>query len=404
VHRRDLLKTSATFGCASSRPTRRGACLTTFLVVVGAASHSAVAQIAERPARVEVVIPKAPTPVTVDTQRVLVYELHVTNFGTGPLVLRQLDIMDAASPHVPLASYRDSALGRVVVPAGSMMDMGGASSTRLDPGVRAIVFVWLPIEPSRGTRDVLRHRLFFDIGDSATMRRDRGTQSVIDNIMVEVSRRPAPVLPAPLRGGQWLAGSAPSNTSDHRRSLAAIDGHVRIAQRFAIDWNMVGPNGDTHHGDEHKNESYWGFGQPVYSVASGEVVAAVDSIADHPPHSAPPVVTLASITGNYVTVRIGPDRYATYAHLEHGGIRVHVGQSVRAGEVIALLGCTGQTTAPHLHFQLTDGPSVLDSEGIPYTLESYTDLGSGQDFEEDKHPSIPRRRAMPGENEVVALP
>ena len=66
--------------------------------------------------------------------------------------------------------------------------------------------------------------------------------------------------------------------------------------------------------------------------------------------------------------------------------------------------CAGQTTAPHLHFQLTDGPSVLDSEGIPYTLESYTDLGSGQDFEEDKHPSIPRRRAMPGENEVVALP
>ena len=334
----------------------------------------------------------------------LVYELHVTNFGTGPLVLRQLDIMDAANPHVQLASYRDSALDRAVVTAGAVMHMGGASSTRLDPGVRSIVFVWLPIDRSRETPDVLRHRLLFDIGDSSTMRRDRSTQSVIDGIMVEVSRTPGLVLPAPLRGGQWLAGSAPSNTSDHRRSLAAIDGHVRIAQRFAIDWNMVGPNGDTHHGDEHKNESYWGFGQPVYSVASGEVVAAVDSIADHPPHTTLPPVTLANIAGNYVTVRIGPDRYATYAHLEHGGIRVHVGQSVRAGEVIALLGCTGQTTSPHLHFQLTDRPSVLDSEGIPYTLASYTDLGSGRVFEEDKHPSIPRRRAMPGEDQVVQLP
>ena len=62
-------------------------------------------------------------------------------------------------------------------------------------------------------------------------------------------------------------------------SIAAIGGRAWLAQRFAIDWNMVGPNGDTHHGDEHQNESYWGFGQSVYAVTAGQVVAVVDSIA-----------------------------------------------------------------------------------------------------------------------------
>jgi hypothetical protein len=373
-----------------------------FLVLTVAGPQWALAQLSARPARVEVVVPKAPTPVMVDTQQVLVYELHVTNFGPGPLVLRQLDVMDAASAEAPLASYRDSALRAAVAPAGAMM--GDTAGARLDPGFRTIVFVWLPISAGRKAPAMLRHRLLFDIADSASARRDHGIQSAIDSVMLPVVVGSAPVLPSPLRGGQWVAGAAPSNSSDHRRSLLPIDGHVRIAQRFAIDWAMVGPNGDTHQGDEHQNERYWGFDKPVYAVASGEVVTVVDSIADHPPHTALPPTTLANIAGNYVTIRIGPDRYATYAHLQHTSIHVHVGQPVRVGDVIARLGNTGQSTAPHLHFQLTDGPSVLGSEGIPYVLQTYTDLGPGGTFEEDKHPSTPRRHAIPGENEVVALP
>lgn len=41
---------------------------------------------------------------------------------------------------------------------------------------------------------------------------------------------------------------------------------------------------------------------------------------------------------------------AVYAHLELEGARVHVGQRVHAGQVLALSGDTGYTTGPHLHF------------------------------------------------------
>jgi murein DD-endopeptidase len=293
-------------------------------------------------------------------------------------------------------------LARMVTPANA--PMADASGTRLEPGFRVVAFMWLPLAKGATPPKTLRHRLVFEILDSASMRRDHGNQSQLDRVMVAVDADAVPVLFAPLRGGQWVAGSGPSNTSDHRRSLAAVDGRARVSQRFAIDWNMVGPNGDLRHGDEHLNESYWGFGQPVYAVADGQVTAVVDSLADHPARSLLPPITPANIAGNFVTIRIGPHRYATYGHLKHGSTRVRSGQHVAAGDVIALLGNTGQASAPHLHFQVTDAPGVLTAEGIPYLLRSYTDLGPGQTFEENRHPTVARRSALPGDNDVVELP
>jgi murein DD-endopeptidase MepM/ murein hydrolase activator NlpD len=133
------------------------------------------------------------------------------------------------------------------------------------------------------------------------------------------------------------------------------------------------------------------------------VVAAVDSIEDHAPHGPVPPVTLANIAGNYVTIRIGPDRYATYAHLKRGSIRVHTGQRVGSGEVIALVGNTGQSTGPHLHFQISDGNSFLGSEGVPFVFDRFRFLGYAKDFEENKHPDSPRRLEIPVEDEVIGL-
>jgi murein DD-endopeptidase len=356
-------------------------------------------QTTQRPARVEVVVPKPPVPVLADGKRVLVYELHLTNFGRGALGFREINVLNGTG--TPIVSYRDSALTELLNPVGAAPNR---AAQRLDPGQRTVVFLWLSFPPAVSPPTQLRHRIVFDILDTADVRRDRGTQTVLDSIFVPVSRESDLVLRAPLDSGEWVMGSGPSNTSAHRRALNAVGGAAHIAERFAIDWVKIGPNGNTYHDDEHRNENYWAFGQPVHAVAPGQVVAAVDSIADNVPHATVPPVTLANIAGNYVTVRMGPNRYATYAHLKRGSVRVHVGTRVSASEVIGLLGNTGQSTAPHLHFQITDGQSVLASEGVPFVLDRFRFLGYANDFEEAKHPNEPRRRELPVDGEVIGLP
>ena len=52
--------------------------------------------------------------------------------------------------------------------------------------------------------------------------------------------------------------------------------------------------------------------------------------------------------------------YALYAHLDTGSIRVKVGDKVQRGQIVGKVGNTGNSTGPHLHFQLTyNDPRVL---------------------------------------------
>lgn len=347
------------------------------------------------PARVEIETPEPPLPAVVDSQRVLVYELHVTSFARTPLELRRVEVLGSSGP--PLATYADSALAALLQSVGGMQMQATPHPTRLEPGRRVIVYLWVPLPRHGDVPETLVNRLVLSPADSAAS--PQGETVAEEAVSV---RRAAPlVLAPPLPGGVWLAGDGPSNGSDHRRALVALAGRTYIAQRFAIDWMMVGPNGDTHRGDMSRNESYWGFGQPVFAVADGEVTEVVDSIPDHPPHVLPAVVTLANIAGNQVILRIAPHRYVLYAHLQHGSVRVRLHERVRRGQTIAKLGDSGQATAPHLHFHVMDGNSALGGEGVPWVLRSYDDLGSGTTFELNAHPDFPRERTLPGANEVV---
>src|SRR5580658_9506999 len=99
------------------------------------------------------------------------------------------------------------------------------------------------------------------------------------------------------------------------------------------------------------------------------------------------VVTVDSAVGNYLILDLGSGRFALYAHLQPGSLKVKLGDHVNAGQVLARLGNSGNSDAPHLHFQLTDGNSPMGSEGIPYELEVFTQLGvlgGGQEAALDK--------------------
>lgn len=59
--------------------------------------------------------------------------------------------------------------------------------------------------------------------------------------------------------------------------------------------------------------------------------------------------------GNAIVIKHGGNTYSQYAHLSK--INVQVGQTVRTGQAIGLSGNTGNSSGPHLHFEIRTGPN-----------------------------------------------
>jgi len=356
----------------------------------------------ERGPRVQVDCPFPPIAVKVAQKagesRVLAYELNITNFDVVPLTLKQMEIFGEGNKEHLLAAISGDALPAFMVEVGSS---GAPKKPQvIEPGRRAVIFLWVELAPGTLLPRNLSHRMVF-VAESPTTGSTDITESTLEDFPVPVNPETLPVLSPPFDGGIWLAGDGPGNDSGHRRSILAIDGRTYSPERFAADWVKVGPNGDSHHDETARNENWWGYSEPIHSVAEGEVTQVVDGIADNTPRVLPKQVTLDNIAGNYVIVRISPNRYVTYSHLQPGSISVALHDHVSRGAVIGRLGNSGQATAPHLHLQLTDSDSVLQSEGVPFIFSSYTDFGPGSDYEMDKHITIPRTDAIPGKDEVI---
>jgi murein DD-endopeptidase MepM/ murein hydrolase activator NlpD len=153
--------------------------------------------------------------------------------------------------------------------------------------------------------------------------------------------------------GQWSVfwGGDKPELNQH------IDHH---SQRRAADLVMVGPDGKTHRGDGKKNEDYFAYGQDIVAVADGVIVTVIDGVPENAPGSLNPY----SGFGNGVIVKHSDSLYSAYAHLQPGKTRVQVGARVRASTVLGLCGNAGNSSEPHLHFQLQDGPRIEDSWGV----------------------------------------
>jgi murein DD-endopeptidase MepM/ murein hydrolase activator NlpD len=82
-------------------------------------------------------------------------------------------------------------------------------------------------------------------------------------------------------------------------------------------------------------------------------------------------ITAQNAAGNHVIEDIGQGRYVLYAHLGTNSIPrdIVVGATLKRGTRIGTVGNTGSSTAPHLHFQVMDRPSVLDANGLPFVFD-----------------------------------
>jgi Peptidase family M23 len=347
-------------------------------------------------APIDVTVTEPPTAFRADGKMHLVYELHVTNFSSQDCTLTRVEVMHADGDHQALAQYESTDLvGRVARPG--VQGLTGTDKLRLGPGLSGVVYLWVTVADGAKVPDALKHRISVKVADS---------EFTVDCARVAVKRDLALIGP-PLRGGEWMAANGPSNTSAHRRALIPVGGSARISQRFAIDWVQLRDDGNTFTGDAKDNKNYRAYGSEVLAVADGTVSEVKDGIPQNVPgeESRAVPMTLETIGGNHIILDLGDGRYAFYAHLQPGSLRVKLGDHVRRGEVLALVGNSGNSTEPHLHFQLCDANSPLGSEGLPYALESFEVLGSGTNWEHSKSGTLQRReREIPAENEVVRFP
>jgi len=313
-------------------------------------------------APIDVTIPKPPTPFVADGKTHLVYELNLTNLGGDDCLVDRVSVADLT--HTELAAYEGSGLADAMARPG-MPALRGAAKLKVGAGQRAVIYMWVTLPTGAKPVNALQHRITVKLGE---------VQQVVstDAARVAIAAKPKTIGP-PLRGESWLAGNGPSNASGHRRTIIAVDGTARIPQRFGIDWLQLASDGTTRNGDPKDNKSYLAYGEEAIAVADGIVSATKDGIPENVPGptSRAVPITMETVGGNHVIVNLGDGVYAFYAHLQPGSIRVKVGDKVRRGQVIGLVGNSGNSTEPHLHFHVSDANSPLGCEGLPYALSTF---------------------------------
>lgn len=183
------------------------------------------------------------------------------------------------------------------------------------------------------------------------------------------------VIASPVKGKNWLFVNQ-STMGYHFNSMFFTGRKRGTGERFAFD-NLQFNDELTnyYHGDPTKNESYFNYKDTLYAVAVGTVVAMRDGLPENAGNAHGVTFKKAiDLAGNYIIIDIGQGRYAFYAHCHTNSIKVKVGDTVKEGDPIALLGNSGNSDAPHLHFQICDAPDFFMSRGLPFVLKKYTKI------------------------------
>jgi murein DD-endopeptidase MepM/ murein hydrolase activator NlpD len=292
----------------------------------------------------------------------LVYELHLQNFTTEPVTLRGIEVRDADTPTAPpIAELNQAQLDERLRQVTIGDDGADIRSLKVGQGVVAYLCLALPAKLHVPAR--LRHRVLLD-------------NTVADGPAIGTHTTALQVFGRPLVGTDWTPDNGPSLHSHHRTGLWVVDGSAQISRRYAIDWKKFDSQGKTYAGDARDVRAYYAYGQKVLAVADGRVIAARDGVPDNIPkteagfETAQPI-TFANVGGNQVVIDLGNGQFVAYYHLQPGSVRVKAGDQVRRGQLLARVGNSGDARWPHLHFQVTDKPDVMASEGLPHLFDSY---------------------------------
>lgn len=199
----------------------------------------------------------------------------------------------------------------------------------------------------------------------------------------------------PLRG-EWLSPNTPG-------TKIPSHGTNQLGTRYAydfiqVDWSRVGKPAYRVSPIQYllsgvPLSEYYCWGQEVYSPCDGIVIAAEDGYIENKKTNLlldmsnayknahyfdPAKDDVQSIAGNYIIIQYSENVYAAICHLQAGSIQVSVGENIKTGNIVGRVGHSGNSFAPHLHFQLMDSNDIATANGIPCAFKKYEIFRNGK--------------------------
>jgi Peptidase family M23 len=303
------------------------------------------------------------------------YDLVITNTFTTAATLTSLTVSGDGSRLLHLT-------GGALADHTHQFPIAVRATDEIPPSaaVVTLVDVVLPRSAGRHAPARLTNRIEYSLPPHAPFRAAIGSTTIHGPILRTTRRAPV-VIASPLRGSGWFSGNGccAEPSSAHRSAVLVANGSSLVTiELFAQDWIKL-VNGDLFRGDGSRLSDWYGFGTPVYAAANGTVVSAINDRPEAPvgaPASSNPTVEKPKdFGGNQVVEKIGRGLYAGYEHLMTGSVMVRPGERLRTGQPIGRLGNTGNSSGPHLHFGIQDGPDLLTSNSLPFEIDHYTVQG-----------------------------
>jgi len=352
---------------------------------------------------VTMTVPFGPIPVESMNGVNIAYELEFSGMETPSFVPEKVEVLDAATGKVlytPNASVLAKTSFRATVPPPTAAEMQNGTGKLAKPRIS----IWFVVNPD-AVPDRLTHRV--------TLNRTADNLAPLTvaggDVVVQKDLRPV-VVGSPVRGPGWAIIETTSPVVHHVTSQLTIFNVTRVPQRYAQDYLYLDPaTGKAYSGSDMTiARNYYGFGKELYAVGNGTIVYARDGNPDIEITTQKPAPAFDTALGNGVIIDLGNKKYACYGHMVNGSVRVKAGDTVTEGQVIGLMGNTGNSDAPHLHFQvITDNPAVLGGEGYPIVYRSFNVTGK---FDEDNitgtffNMSIPQQNRLMENDVVVSFP
>ena len=316
-------------------------------------------------------------------QSLLLQNVLVSHAGSAPIEIVGVDVelMSGGevkdTRHIAGADLKTAAAAGPRVQASGMMEMMAfqfCSGALIPKGAKlagptlkhdeAFLLMQQPFA-YKGARDAVRVRIQFE--------REGKTVETSASLPIN-SGLSKTAFQFPMKG-LWFAAVGPTPHTAHRWALP---------EEFAFDIVRMGDGTSSHRGTGTQFEDYYAYGADILAAADGKVVrikadVAEDSTTLRRPdeafeafserlgaYQAQLVTTdIDAIAGNYIAIDHGNGEVSIYAHLKPGSLTVKVGDVVKAGQLIAKLGSSGNSTEPHLHFQVCDRAEPLKCAGIP---------------------------------------